>query len=85
LFIETKTTIRTHMDLLKSAAEFEENVSSFKSRDERIKASHTAKELVLGLNEIYKESKDPEIMEIMKRITAIKQKFEKRLKGRLTS
>ena len=73
------------MDLLKSAEEFEENVSSCKSRDERIKASHTAKELVLALNEIYKKSKDPEIMEVMKRITAIKQKFEKRLKGRLTS
>jgi biotin-(acetyl-CoA carboxylase) ligase len=73
------------MDLLKSAVEFEENVSSCKSRDERIKASQTAKELVLALNEIYKKSKDPEIMEVMKRITAIKQKFEKRLKGRLTS
>jgi hypothetical protein len=41
--------------------------------------------LVLGLNEIYKENKDPKIMDIMKRITVIKQKFEKRLKGRLTS
>lgn len=72
------------MDLLKKALEFEENVPTFKSRDERIRASHTAKELVLSLNEIYKVDKDPEIMEVMKRITAIKQKFEKRLKGRLT-
>lgn len=72
------------MELLKRALEFEENVSTFKSRDERIKASHTAKELVLSLNEIYKETKDPSIMDVMKRITAIKQKFEKRLKGRLT-
>lgn len=73
------------MELLKRASEFEENVSTFKSRDQRIKASHTAKELVLSLNEIYKETKDPSIMETMKRITAIKQKFEKRLKGRLSS
>jgi len=73
------------MDLLKEALEFEENVSTFKSRDERIKASHTAKELVLGLNQIYKETKDPNIMDVMKRITLIKQKFEKRLKGRLSS
>lgn len=72
------------MELLKKALEFEENVPTFKSRDERIRASHTAKELVLSLNEIYKVDKDPEIMEVMKRITAIKQKFEKRLKGRLT-
>jgi hypothetical protein len=73
------------MELLERALEFEENVSTFKSRDERIKASHTAKELVLSLNEIYKENKDPSIMDLMKRITAIKQKFEKRLKGRLSS
>ncbi|MFC2109419.1 hypothetical protein ACFLRU_03435 [Bacteroidota bacterium] len=73
------------MDIIKRALEFEENESSFKSRDERIRASHTAKELVLGLNEVYKENKDPEIMDIMKRITVIKQKFEKRLKGRLSA
>lgn len=73
------------MSLIDEALEFEENESTFKSRDERIKASHMAKELVLGLNQIYKENKDPEIMDIMKRITAIKQKFEKRLKGRLSA
>ncbi|MGB2127958.1 MAG: hypothetical protein ACPHXR_00640 [Flavicella sp.] len=72
------------MDALNKALEFEENVANFKSRDERIKASHTAKEIVLSLNEIYKVSKDPSIMDVMKRITAIKQRFEKRLKGRLT-
>ncbi|WP_152286481.1 hypothetical protein [Flavicella marina] len=72
------------MEIIDRALEFEANESTFKSRDERIKASHTAKELVLGLNEIYKENKDPKIMDIMKRITVIKQKFEKRLKGRLT-
>ena len=76
------------MNLLDRALEFEENVPTFKSRDERIKASHTAKELVLSLNEVYKETEDTklkgEIMDMMKRVTAIKQKFEKRLKGRLT-
>ncbi|WP_139958176.1 hypothetical protein [Flavicella sediminum] len=73
------------MDIIERALEFEENESTFKSRDERIRASHTAKELVLELNQIYKEDKDPKIMDIMKRITAIKQKFEKRLKGRLSA
>tara|TARA_B100000767_G_C19296262_1_gene341593 strand:+ start:23 stop:244 length:222 start_codon:yes stop_codon:yes gene_type:complete len=72
------------MDALHKALEFEENVATFKSRDERIKASHMAKDIVLALNEVYKVSKDPSIMEVMKRITAIKQRFEKRLKGRLT-
>jgi len=52
------------------------------STSDRVEASREAKGLVLGLNEIYKESKDPEIMEMMKIITAKKQKIEKRLKGR---
>jgi len=36
----------------------------------------------LALNEIYKRKKDEQIMDIMKRLTAIKRKVEKRLKGR---
>jgi len=40
------------------------------------------KALILDLNEIYKENKDAEIMDLMKRLTVIKQKIEKRLKGR---
>ncbi len=73
------------MDMLKRALEFEQKSTSFKSTNERIVASREAKELILGLNEIYKESKDPELMEVMKRLTVIKQKIEKRLKGRPTS
>jgi hypothetical protein len=72
------------MDMLKRALEFEQKGTSFKSTNERIVASREAKELILGLNEIYKESKDPELMEVMKRLTVIKQKIEKRLKGRPT-
>jgi len=34
------------------------------------------------LNEIYKKNKDSQIMDIMKRLTKIKQKIEKRLKGK---
>ena len=44
--------------------------------------SREAKALILGLNEEFKVSKDPEIMDLMKRLTVIKQKIEKRLKGR---
>jgi hypothetical protein len=40
------------------------------------------KALILELNEIYKQEKDPDIMDQMKRLTAVKQKIEKRLKGR---
>ena len=34
------------------------------------------------LLEIYKKTKDSKIMEIMKRLTTIKKKIEKRLKGK---
>ena len=46
--------------------------------------SKEAKELILGVNEIYKKDKDPELMDLMKRLTAIKQKAEKRLNMRIT-
>lgn len=70
------------MDLMKKAIEFEERKHSFKNTSERILASREAKELILKLNEIYKLGHDPKIMDLMKRLTAIKQRIEKRLKGR---
>lgn len=70
------------MDLIKKALEFEKKKRSSLSTSDRVKLSREAKELILGLNEIFKENKDPEIMDIMKRLTVIKQKIEKRLKGR---
>ncbi|WP_044404093.1 hypothetical protein [Lacinutrix sp. Hel_I_90] len=73
------------MDILKKALEFEEAGTTFITTNERIIASRKVKELILGLNEIYKETKNPELMDVMKRLTAMKQKIEKRLKGRPTS
>jgi hypothetical protein len=70
------------MDLVSKALEFEKRKRSSLTTSERVKISREAKELILGLNEIYKEEKDTEIMDIMKRLTVIKQKIEKRLKGR---
>ena len=74
----------TTVNLIERAIEFEENHKSFKTRNERIIATRRAKEIVLSLNDIYKENKDQNLMKIMKRITLIKQKLEKRLKGRLS-
>lgn len=54
--------------------------TKFISRSDKIFASREAKRLILGLNEIYKQKKDPSIMEIMKRLTTLKRKYEKRLK-----
>lgn len=70
------------MNLLERAIEFENRKFSFKTTSDRILASREVKALILELNEVYKLEKDPEIMDQMKRLTAVKQKIEKRLKGR---
>jgi len=58
---------------------------SFQTTSDRILASREVKDLILSLNEVYKENKESEIMDLMKRLTVIKQKIEKRLKGRKDS
>ena len=52
----------------------------------RIEASREVKSIILEINELYKSNKEKELMDLMKELTAVKQKIEKRLKGRpLTS
>ncbi|MDP5157602.1 MAG: hypothetical protein NWQ07_03375 [Flaviramulus sp.] len=70
------------MKIIDKALEFEQRKHTFKTTSERIESSREVKDLILGLNSLYKEEKDPEIMDLMKRLTVIKQKIEKRLKGR---
>lgn len=70
------------MELLERATEFENRKFSFKTTSDRILASREVKALILELNEVYKLKKDPQIMDHMKRLTIVKQKIEKRLKGR---
>ena len=72
------------MDIINIALEFEQRKSKFKTRNEKILASREVKQIILDLNEVYKEKKDAKIMDIMKRLTEIKRNIEKRLKGRLT-
>ncbi len=67
-------------ELLQEALDFEKSKMPITSTTERIIVSRKSKALILALNEIYKETKDPEIMDVMKRLTAIKQRAEKRLK-----
>ncbi|TVZ55749.1 hypothetical protein OD91_1015 [Lutibacter sp. Hel_I_33_5] len=74
------------MDLIEKALEFENRKFKFPTTSDRILAAREAKELILSLNEVYKENKSSEIMDVMKRLTVIKQRIEKRLKGKpLTS
>lgn len=70
------------MDILERANEFENRKHTFKTTSDRILAAREAKEIILGVNEVYKQKKDAKLMELMKRLTLIKQKIEKRLKGR---
>ncbi len=71
------------MDIVNEALEFEQTNMKSLSTSDRVEISRKAKSLILDLNELYKRKKDEQIMDIMKRLTAIKQKVEKRLKGRL--
>ena len=70
------------MDTIEKALEFENRKFSFKTTSDRIVAAREAKDLILAVNELYKKEKDAELMDLMKRLTVIKQKIEKRLKGR---
>ena len=70
------------MKLIEKALEFETRKMRFPTTSDRVLAAREAKSLILSLNEVYKENKDSEIMDIMKRLTLIKQKIERRLKGR---
>ncbi|TDU39834.1 hypothetical protein BXY82_1867 [Gelidibacter sediminis] len=70
------------MDIINEALEFEQRKLKSLSTSDRIEISRQAKTLILGLNEIYKRKKDEQIMDIMKRLTAIKRKVEKRLNGK---
>ena len=72
------------MDIINKALDFEQRKSTFKTRNEKILASREVKQIILDLNEVYKQKKDAKIMDIMKRLTEIKRNIEKRLKGRLT-
>ncbi len=69
-------------EIIDKAIEFENRKHVYKSTNEKIVASREVKSLILELNEIYKENKDSDIMDMMKRLTIIKRKVEKRLKGR---
>jgi len=70
------------MDVINEAIEFEKSKMSNMSTSDRVAATREAKRLILALNEIYKKSKDTELMEIMKCLTAKKKKIEIRLKGK---
>lgn len=70
------------MDIIDKARLFEQRKWNKLTTSDRIVASREAKSLILGLNELYKQNEDSTLMELMKRLTVLKKKLEKRLKGR---
>jgi hypothetical protein len=70
------------MDIIDKARLFEQRKWNKLTTSDRIVASREAKSLILGLNELYKQNEDSALMELMKRLTVLKKKLEKRLKGR---
>lgn len=70
------------MNILQEAATFENAKMSNMTTSDRVAASREAKRLILAINEIYKETKDPNLMDVMKRLTVKKKRIDVRLKGR---
>lgn len=70
------------MDLLERAKEFENRKHRFVTTSDRILASREVKALILEINEVYKKTKDSKLMDLMKRLTVVKQRIERRLKGK---
>jgi hemerythrin-like domain-containing protein len=82
LFNKSLKTMNSNIEELIVQAEAYENLAmSHMSTSDRVKYSREGKSLVLAINEVYKTSQDPELMEWMKRITVKKQKIEKRIKN----
>ncbi|GGD08963.1 hypothetical protein [Hyunsoonleella pacifica] len=69
------------MKLIEKALEFEKRSMSRMTTSDRVLASREAKAIVLAINTIYKKTKDPKLMDIMKLVTIKKRKIDKRLKG----
>jgi hypothetical protein len=71
------------MDAMNRALEFESRKMSGMTTSDRVESSRQAKSLILELNELYKKEKNDNIMDVMKRLTLIKRKIDKRLNGKM--
>jgi hypothetical protein len=76
--------MKTIEKTIEIALDFEKKSMGKMSTSDRVSASREAKSIVLSINEFYKKTKDPSLMNIMKLITRKKQKIDQRLKFRFT-
>ena len=70
------------MNILQEAAVFEKAKMSHMTTSDRVTASREAKRIVLAINEIYKKTKETNLMDVMKRLTVKKKRIDIRLKGK---
>jgi hypothetical protein len=73
------------MELMERIAEYEGRKKSGMTTSDRVSSAREVKALILEINEIYKETKEVELMDAMKRLTILKKRVDKRLKGRQSS
>jgi hypothetical protein len=66
--------------IIELALDFEKRSMAKMSISDRVSASKEGKSIVLSINEFYKKSKDPYLMDLMKLITLKKKKIDKKLK-----
>lgn len=69
------------MDLIKKAEDILDAPYP-NTTNTRIVTSRKIKDINLALFELYKKDKDDSIMDLMKRLTVLKKRIDKRLKGR---
>jgi len=72
------------MKIIEEAQEFLNTKMSNLTTSDRVQLSRDAKRIILAINNIYKENKDPKLMELMKELTVKKKRIDVRLKGRPT-
>jgi hypothetical protein len=70
------------MDLMERVAEYEGRKKSGMTTSDRVSSAREVKALILEINEIYKVTQEVELMDAMKRLTVLKKRVEKRLKGK---
>ena len=73
------------MELMERIAEYEGRKKSGMTTSDRVSSAREVKAHILEINEIYKETKEVELMDAMKRLTILKKRVDKRLKGRQSS
>lgn len=67
-------------EILQEAEQYNKMSMARMSYTDKVKASMQGKELVLSINEVYKKTNDPELMEVMKLVTIKKKKIDKKLR-----